>query len=297
MARVLLLIIGIFAALATQYFRQEVQLARADMTRTSEAETMYLPPVPALRAVGLGYDTFAADLVNIRAYHYFLGHLFADRLYPHLDTYLSAAIALDPWNRRLYRWAAQAVKMGPEVTEESVLKSIDYGELGLQYFPDDWELYVDIAYNYYYELRPDSPEEKERVRSIARDYFATAASLPGSSLDPNYITTIFLAGDETELALYHTYSLYLDASEAERIELRSRIQEILDQGALAQLEERDAQHKRDFPFVSRPFFEHLGPIEPRKLPASWDVLDKLYQGDSDALFRVDPKPSTSDEAG
>lgn len=260
----------LLAGFATQFFRQELLFARAAQGRIVEAETLYLPPVGMLRVLSLGYPTLAADLVHVRAYHYFVKHLFSDRVYRHLDRYVDTIIELDPYINSLYHWAAMAPKMGPEVTPEAVEKGISIAKRGIEYFPNDWQLYSDIGFNYYFELKTGDPEQDERNRELGREFFGTAAAVPGSGLDPSFVTQIYSSNNETELALFHFYNLYLDASEEQRAELLDRIRRLEQSNVVESIARRDAEWKRDFPFVERRFFELLGPIEPVHLPRSFD---------------------------
>ena len=95
-----------------------------------------------------------ADLVYMRAFAYFINHLFMDRRYAWLDTYVHTVMALDPTMPTLYRWASQNVKLGQYIGKKEVEKSNYYAELGLEVFPNDWRLYLDIGFNYFYELMP-----------------------------------------------------------------------------------------------------------------------------------------------
>jgi len=267
----------ILAALGTQYYKQEMRFAAMDRASLDLAETFYVPPVSVLKTLSLGHQGFVADLLYIKAFHYFVNHLFGDRRYQWLDTYVERIVALDPRVPTLYRWASQSAKMGQMITQEALEKSNEYAEMGLEHFPDNWTLYLDIGFNYFYELAPkaESLVDEKRYMDLARDYFAIASALPGSSLDPNFVTELFMENNDTKMALFHAYSRYMDASDAEREELRNRIRLMENADIARTLEQQDALWKENLPFVTRPFFELIGSPGMRRVPVSWGDLDGL----------------------
>lgn len=273
----LLAVIGI-AGLSTRFFHQEMRFDGSHRASLELAEASYLPPVHILKIAALGYPNFIADLVYMRAFGYFINHLFLDRRYEWLDDYVHAVIALDPKMPTLYRWASQNVKLGQYIGIKEVEKSNYYAELGLDAYPDDWRLYMDIGFNYFYELMPkaDNLKDEKAYLDSAREYFSVAASLPGNGLDPNFVTHLFLENNDTQMALFHAYSGYMDASDEVRQELLNRIRKYESKEVLSAIQERDEAWKRDFPFVSLVFFEFLGKRVPAMVPLTWDQLDEVY---------------------
>jgi hypothetical protein len=286
--RFALSILFVVSLAATQYFRQDIRFESIYQTTAFEPEVTYLPPVAVLRTMSIGHPNFVADLLHIRAYQYFVHHLFLDRRYPHLNAFIDAILQLDPRVRPLYRWGAMAQKLGGEIRREDVKAAIALAERGLDWYPNDWQLYLDIGFNYYYEWKPQTDEEKSHIRELARSYFAMAASIPNSGLDPSFVTQLYLGADEAELALFHAYSLYLDASEEERAELRKRIREIESLEQVERLERLDVAWKRDFPFMQRSFFELVGQRELPTLPRSWDELDAIFEPEGRAEHHAKP---------
>jgi hypothetical protein len=261
----------VLSGLGTQYFKQEVRFAETQVVAVREVA--YVPPPAVLRWASLANPGFMADLMHIRGHQYFVKHMFSDRHYPHLDRYVEAILALDPRIRRLYDWLPMAYKMGPTITAEAVHRSIAIAEEGLRWFPNDWRLYTEIGYNYLFELRSEDPEVQADYQRKGREHFAIAAHLPGSGLDPSFLLELFAQKNENQLALRYFYSVYLDATEEQQKELLLRIRELEAEEAVSALEQRDAEWKRDFPFVDRRFFELLGPVPSLKLDRSWQALD------------------------
>ncbi len=277
-AILLLAFVVIVSGLSTRYFRQDIRFSGQYQATLSTAEASYLPPVHILKLAALGYPNFVADLVYMRGFAYFINHLFLDRRYAWLDDYIHTTVALDPKIPSLYRWASQNVKLGQYIGQTEVEKSNYYAQLGLDTYPDDWRLYMDIGFNYFYELMPKAEtleKEKEYVDK-AREYFSIAASLPGNALDPNFVTHLFIEDNDTQMALFHAYSAYMDASDEVRSELLNRIRKFESAEVLRDIEERDAAWKQDFPFIPLPFFEIVGARETQMLPMTWDLLDGIY---------------------
>jgi hypothetical protein len=274
----ILLIILLSSGLATRYFHQDLKFSGSHRPSLELAEASYLPPVSVLKIASLGYPNFVADLVYMRGFAYFINHLFMDRRYAWLDDYVHTVVALDPKMPTLYRWASQNVKLGQYIGVKEVEKSNYYAELGIDAFPDDWRLYMDIGFNYFYELMPkaDNLKDEKMYLDKAREYFSVAASLPGNGLDPNFVTHLFLENNDTEMALFHAYSAYMDASDEVRSELLNRIQKYESKEVLDKIRKRDEAWKRDFPFLTLVFFEFLGERQSAKVPLSWDRLGEVY---------------------
>ena len=281
----------LLCAMFTQIARFEVRVARVHQAQLELAETLYVPPPEALRVVSLGHEQFVADLLFIRAFSYFMDHLFGDRTYDWLDIYIDTIIALDPYNPAVYRWATQVVKYGQLITNKDIERSIHYAELGAEQFPNDWRFWLDIGFNYFFEWRSGDPEETRRMRDKALDYFAVASLLPGSQLDPNFVTSLYLQKDDKKMALFHAYQRYFDASDKERTELIKTIREIETDEAVSQIVEEDKEWKETYPFVSRSFFSFLGSPKVHAVPRTWSEIDEAYR----AIAREDEQPARIEE--
>ncbi|MCB9727517.1 MAG: hypothetical protein H6746_03420 [Deltaproteobacteria bacterium] len=265
----LLLTVALLSALATRTSRMDLRYDAAASERAEDAETSYLPPPLALEALSLGRPAFVADMVFIRANLYFIGHLFTDRIFKWLDLYVETMLALDESNPRVYEWASQAVKYGQLISNDVLERSNHYAEQGIERFPDAWQLYFDIGFNYYLEWKVDSPAERDRMREKALPYFSVAAALPGSELDPNFVTELYLQESDVEMALFHAYLRYWEANEREKAALRERITAYESQAASERLEATEARWKDEFPYVPFSLFALLGPDHDLRVPTSW----------------------------
>ncbi|MEZ4269754.1 MAG: hypothetical protein R3F39_25635 [Myxococcota bacterium] len=267
----LLLLVGValLATLLTRTSRIDLRFDAAQTARAEDAETSYLPPPIALEALSLGRPAFVADMVFIRANFYFIGHLFTDRIFKWLDLYVETILALDETNPRVYEWASQAVKYGQLISNETLERSNYYAEQGIERFPDTWRLYFDIGFNYYLEWKVDSPAERDQMRKKALPYFSIAASLPGSSLDPNFVTELYLQESDVEMALFHAYLRYWEANEREKVALRERIAAFESQAASERLESTEKRWRERFPFLPYSLFVLTGPEHDLRVPTSW----------------------------
>ena len=140
-----------------------------------------IPEPSALRVMGLGHTQMMADLIWIQALSYFGSHFVADREYRWLERYVETVIELDPDFRKIYHWAGIVVMYGGQVIDnEAVRTSIRFLELGVERFPDDWDLNFMLGVNYCWELAPESEQEARELRLIGARYLRQAAALPGA---------------------------------------------------------------------------------------------------------------------
>jgi hypothetical protein len=217
------------------------------------AETLYLPPPVVLGVISLGNPSAVADLLFVRAHAYFLSHFFGDRRFEWLDAYVDTITALDPDNPRVYLWAAQVVKLGQSVDREVIEHSNRFLQAGLQRFPRDWRLHMDLGYNLNFELTGLSEEEKALSRLKARDHFVIAAGIPGAPIDPNFVAEIFENQGRGTLGITLALQKYYEATPEQRTLLLRRIRHLSK--ALAEGLEQEEQRRRErWPFLPTPLF-------------------------------------------
>ena len=280
---VLMLLLGL-SFLLTRVYRLELRYGQAAMAAGKTAETFFIPASdpdlapeedvermrnPILRMMALGHESLLADLLFIRANQYFVGHLEGDRIFHWFDIFVDAMLVLDPDNVRVYLWASQAVKYGQMINNELLVKSNEYSGMGISRFPDNWRLYMDIGFNYLVEWTSESDAERDRIRRKALDHFAIAAALPDSQLDPNFVTSLYLSDDDVEMALFHAYLRYWDASDEEREQLLARIRRYESRAIANELNEKEGLWRSYYPYISIWLFEQLGTPRAGWVPSSW----------------------------
>ena len=295
-AFVALLAVAVGAALFTRIERFELRRIEALSFGLQEAEVFYLPPVPVLKAVSLGHPGFVSDLLFIRCISYFVAHLFGDRAFPWLETYLDRVVGLDRYNENVYEWAMKAVKYRQMITNDVIALSNRWAERGLKVFPDNWRLHLEIGFNHYFEWDADSEEEHALHQRKAVDYFMIASSLPGSRLDPNFVTNLYLKHNEKDMALFYAVQRYQDGSEAEKTLLLDRVATLISDQAAHAIAEREAQWKATFPYAPAALYDLVGAWETPRVPLHLErdtAVEQLYQP-FDILDRTpdaEPKPS------
>ena len=276
----------LMACFLAQVMRQEQKFLVAENQDFRLAETTYLPPNEVLKVLALGYDPFVADMVFMQANSYFATHLGYDRKYRWLDNYLGAMVGycrdrfgrrlslvptecaenretewvtgLFPFNPRVYVWASQVIKFAPYLSDSIIDKSIYYGKTGIHYCPDSWEIYFDVGFNMYFEYKELSDERREALKRDALDYFTVASNLPGSSIDPNFVTGTLWNKKETERAISQVYKTYYHGSKRQKKEMRTRVR-AYGEGELADLfEGEEVAWQEQFPYVPQSLFHVLG---------------------------------------
>jgi len=261
----------VLAWVGTRTSRLDLRYQATTTARAEAAETSYIAPPVVLQVFGLGYQGFVADLLFLRANMYFVSHLFSDRIFPWLDLYVDTILALDPDNPAVYEWASQSVKFGQLISNESLERSNHYAQRGIERFPDHWRFYFDIGFNYQIEWRPADDAERQAMRDKALPYFSIAAILPGSKMDPNFLTEMHLQRNDVEMALFHAYNRYWEANEREKKALRQRIGRYESQAAAETLQAIEARWRSSYPYVPMGLFELIGPPHTLSVPGSWAV--------------------------
>lgn len=286
-AVVALLSVIVAGALFTRVNRLELRRLEASSFGLQDAEVFYLPPPGVIEVLSLGHPGFASDVLFIRTVSYFITHLFTDRTFAWLDTYLNRVVDLDPYNGPVYEWAMKVVKYRQMITNEVIDESIQWAERGIKVFPDNWKLHLEIGFNHYFEWKHANDEDRAQHQRKAIDYFMIAASLPGSRLDPNFVTDLYLKHNEKDMALFYAVQRYYDGSDAEKAMLLDRVAALISSEAARAMAEREEQWKASFPYAPAALFDLVGPWEaPRvplhlerdaaveKLDRPFDILDK-----------------------
>jgi hypothetical protein len=270
----LLTLLGIawLCLFTAQWLRIDKEVAGARRWVHRGAETAYVAPVPVLRMASLGHQSFLADLLFVRAAHYFVDHLVTDSRLPWLDLYLHAIWGLDAHNRTSYRWGSQVIKFGQRIDEEVSLRASRYARMGLEIFPDDPWLYHEIAYNLRYGVEPKDAADKARLRALALRYLDIAYSFPAFTYDPNYLATQYLRAGQEGDSVRAALSTYAAATEDQRADLRRLLEERNEQGYAAELAWFEVVRARDWPWLPPSLVWQVGPRRKPVPPLqAWDV--------------------------
>ncbi|MCD6499751.1 MAG: hypothetical protein J7M25_15775 [Deltaproteobacteria bacterium] len=226
---VVFLACGLFA---TAYAHLTAHMSRVNFP--DQVDAYYLPPANVLKIMSLGYHEAVADLVWTEAILYFGRQIAGVRRYTYLDRYLDTAIVLNPYNKRLYKWAG-AVSMYNlrRIDQASVWRSIHYLEQGHRAFPKDWQILFSLASNYLNELHSKDPKVEAKWRRIGADYLWAAANIGGG---PAYLHSlaakIWSDKGRWEVAYRRLQSVYLSTTNpAIRENTRHRLTQLLIVGS------------------------------------------------------------------
>ncbi len=242
-----------------QWLHVDKDIARPQRFLGVQAETIYLPPVEALRLASLGHQRFVSDLLFVRVAHYFVDHLLSDSQMPFIDLYLNAIWGLDADNRTTYRWGAQVIKFGQHIDERVNDRANHFARMGLELFPYDGWLYHEIAYNLFaYRTRFDAIESARRER-LSLQYLALAYQMPGFSFDPNYLAHQYARAGRMEDSVAAAMASYAAGTAEQRRELRVRLRQRDRSAAAATLGWLDHGRRRDWPHLDETLSTVVGP--------------------------------------
>jgi hypothetical protein len=141
--------------------------------RASLEDVLYISSPKLVKRASLGYDGLMACIYWTRAVQYF-GNRHYDRAqsYNQLAPLLEITTNLDPHLLSAYQFGASFLAPTPPGGAGQPDRAIKLIEYGIQYNPDDWQLYYDLGFIYYTELK-DYPK--------AADAFARGSEIPGAN--------------------------------------------------------------------------------------------------------------------
>lgn len=256
-----LVVLSLFGA---QYFRLQKDLAGASLRVAANAEVAYVAPVPVMRMASLGNQGAVADLLFLRAAHYFVDHLITDSRLPWLDLYLEAVWGLDAHIRQTYRWGCQVIKFGQRIDDDVARRANHFARMGLEYYPEDPWLYHEIAFNLRYSVAYQDEAEEQRLRNLALQYLDIAYSFPGFTYDPAYLVGQYSRAGRVDDSVRAALATYAQATEEQRATLRQMLID-RDKTQLAkELAWFDVIQQRDWPWAQPTLALMLGP---RPVPA------------------------------
>jgi len=141
-----------------------------ERTGTTLEEVLYISSPTLLKRMSLGYDGLLADIYWTRAVQYFGDKL--TRGSEHFDLLaplLEITTTLDPHLLVAYEYGANF--LAPKFPEGAgqPLRAIKLAEFGIRNNPNQWHLYYDLGFIYYFDLEDYAKAEKA---------FADGAKLP-----------------------------------------------------------------------------------------------------------------------
>ncbi len=231
-----------------------------------DLDVLYLPRPSVLRALSLGHVELAADLVFLRGVVYFGGQVARHGRLDWLDRYLQTIVELDPRWKLPYRWAGVATMYnGQPITDERVLASSHFLELGAKQFPRDWELAFMLGCNYLFELHPSDEAVAAAYRAQGASWIRHAAAVGGGpAWIPLLAATILRKEGQEQAAIHHLEEIYLTtADDKTRQEVRNRLIALQTTMDFARVDDDrrafDGAWKATMPYAPADLFVIVGP--------------------------------------
>jgi tetratricopeptide (TPR) repeat protein len=162
------------ALLLVCMFTSVLLLRHVDRMRSGATlqEVLYISSPKALKRLSLGYDGLLADIYWTRAVQYFGSKHFAGaQHYDLLAPLLEITTALDPHLTVAYEFGANFLAAKPPSGAGMPQRAIELAEFGIRNNPNDWQLYYDLGFIYYMELKD---------YTHAADAFARGSRVPGA---------------------------------------------------------------------------------------------------------------------
>ena len=277
------------------------RIAQARALEAREAWTnedrfmLVLPPQAAVLTTG-GYNELAADLTWTRMLVYYGSAKIGKSDFRYLELLIDNVIALDPHFYEVYEWAAGAVTFRQErATQQEFKTSVKYIRMGIEQFPESYDLQHMLAMKLWWELGSTREELRANRREAAR-VAERAMRLPTAPPEAaTLIASMWTDLGELEHARNTLKQMLLttDNKEARKKMIR-RFAALADSPREAELlakakREFDKQHDEHMPLAPSDLFVIVGPKPQRK------TVDELIRGT--VLGRLELLVDERDEAG
>jgi tetratricopeptide (TPR) repeat protein len=151
-----------------------VFLRRIDQVRTGATleEVLFISSPKAVKRLSLGYDGLLADIYWTRAVQYFGGrHVEGASHFRLLAPLLEITTTLDPHLVVAYQFGANFLSPKPPNGAGMPEKAIQLMNYGIQNNPNDWNLYYELGFIYYMDLKDYAK---------AADAFSRGSQLPNA---------------------------------------------------------------------------------------------------------------------
>jgi tetratricopeptide (TPR) repeat protein len=244
-------------------------LRRVDQLRTGASleEVLYITSPQVLKRLSLGYNGLLADIYWTRAVQYFGNkHHVQAKHYALLAPLLDITTSLDPHLLVAYEFGANFLSPKPPEGAGMPDKAIYLLEKGIKANPDEWRLYYNLGFVYYWELK---------------DYGKAAAEFERGSHRPNAhpFLKVLAASMAQHAGEYETSRMLwittFESTQDKQIKLNAvaHLRAIQVDEAIRQLEEIVAQYEKktgrtpaSFADMVRAGFLRGIPVDPDRHP-------------------------------
>jgi tetratricopeptide (TPR) repeat protein len=142
-------------------------------TRATLQDVLYVSSPKALKRLSLGYDGLLADVYWTRTVQYYGNkHHTDDENYDLLAPLLEITTTLDPHLTVAYEFGANFLAPKPPNGAGMPDRAIQLAEYGIRNNPNDWQLYYELGFIYYMEMKDYSK---------AADAFERGSRLPNTN--------------------------------------------------------------------------------------------------------------------
>ena len=234
-------------------------------------EVLYLPSGKALKALSLGHYGLIADIYWMRAVQYYGGKRLQNaKQYELLEPFINIATTLDPHLLHAYRFGSIFLSEKSPVGAEQPEKAIALLEKGIRYNPNEWQLYRDLGFVYYWYL-----EDYKK----AAEWFLEGSKNPQSAKWMKTFAAELLAkGNTRETAKFLWQEVY-DTSDSEPLKKNAKenllkLQALDDidilKGVVSKVESKTGRKVSSLQeLVSWGIFKQM-PLDPKGFPYTLD---------------------------
>ena len=200
--------LSLIVSLLGVYFIQSAIDRQAGLFRQTE-EVLYLPSGKVLKALSLGHYGLLADIYWMRAVQYYGGKRLRNAgRYDLLGPLIDITTTLDPHLMHAYRFGSIFLSEKSPVGAEQPEKAIALLEKGIRNNPDEWQLYRDLGFVYYWYLED---------YKMAAEWFLEGGKNPRSAKWMKTFAAELLAkGNSRETAKFLWQEIY-DTTDSEHI--------------------------------------------------------------------------------
>jgi tetratricopeptide (TPR) repeat protein len=177
-------------------------------------EVLYLPSGKVLKALSLGHYGLIADIYWMRAVQYYGGKRLQNaKQYELLEPFVDIATTLDPYLLHAYRFGSIFLSEKSPVGAEQPKKAIALLEKGIRYNPNEWQLYRDLGFVYYWYL--------EDYKKAAEGFLEGSKNPQSAKWMKTFAAELLAKGNTRETAQFLWQEVY-DTSESEPLKKNAK---------------------------------------------------------------------------
>lgn len=167
-----LILVFLILASSTHLVQRQI---RGKLGEAPPTDILYLPKGEYVKVMALGFDSFMADLLWIRALQYFGGHFMYDSKYPVIDRILEVITTLEPTFLDVYTFGAMVLH--EEMHQRD--KAVALLDKGIQNNPKNWHIAYEKGFLWFEELRGSKDTTYQHFAAEkAMQAYAIATSKP-----------------------------------------------------------------------------------------------------------------------